>query len=107
MDTTTKKSSPFSLRLSKRLDARVSALAKQRRRSKADVIESLIDEADRCLRYPGIAFRGEESSRRPWALGTGLDVWEIIRALQDFKGDTERMAREYEVGLRQIELAVA
>src|SRR5207249_4733944 len=101
------KSAPFSLRLSKRIDARVSALAKQTRRSKADVIESLIDEADRCRRYPGIAFRGEESTRRPWIVGSSFDVWQIIRALQDFQGDAERMARESEVSLRQIQLAVA
>lgn len=101
------KSAPFSLRLSPRIHARVSVLAKRTKRSKADVIESLIDEADRCRRYPGIAFRGEEPNRRPWVVATGLDVWEIIRALQDFENDAARMARESEVGRQEIELAVA
>lgn len=98
---------PFSVRLPARLDARISALARQTRRSKAAVLESLADEADRCRRYPGIAFRGHDWARRPWAIGTGLDVWEIVRALQDFGGDVERMAAATDLSSQQIALAAA
>jgi uncharacterized protein (DUF433 family) len=101
------KSQPFSVRLPARLDARISALARQTRRSKAAVLQSLADEADRCRRYPGIAFRGQDWARRPWVIGTGLDVWEIVRALQDFGGDAERMAEETELSVRQVRLATA
>jgi hypothetical protein len=36
------------------------------------------EEAARAERYPGIAFRGTEGSRRAWVPGTALDVWEIV-----------------------------
>ncbi|HEV2953845.1 MAG TPA: hypothetical protein VG015_07125 [Candidatus Dormibacteraeota bacterium] len=101
------RSTPFSLRLSPQLDARISALAERSKRSKAAVLENLADEADRCRRYPGIAFRGPDWDRRAWAIGTGLDVWEIIRALQDFAGSVERMAEETEISTPEIELAEA
>ena len=101
------KSQPFSVRLPARLDARISALARQTRRSKAAVLESLADEADRCRRYPGIAFRGSDWARRPWVIGTGLDVWEVVRALQDFGGDVEAMARQTDLSAHQVSLAAA
>ena len=101
------KSQPFSLRLSPRLDARVSHLARSLHRSKASVLENLADEAERCRRYPGLAFRGQESRRRAWLIGTALDVWQIIRALEDFDGDVERMAAGTDVAAQYIRLAVA
>ena len=101
------KSQPFSVRLPARLDARITALARQTRRSKAAVLESLADEAERSRRYPGIAFRGRDWARRAWVIGTGLDVWEVIRALQDFGGDTEGMARETDISAAQLRLAAA
>jgi predicted transcriptional regulator len=99
--------SPFSLRLSPGLDARISALARQTNRSKASILESLADEAERCRRYPGLAFRGRESARRAWIIGAGLDVWEIVRALQDFGDDVDRMVRESRLSNQQVQLAGA
>ncbi len=71
------------------------------------MLESLADEADRCRRYPGLAFRGQDWARRPWVIGTGLDVWEIVRALQDFGGDVERMAAETDLSAHQLRLVAA
>ena len=48
-----------------------------------------------------------DSDRRAWMIGAGLDLWQIIRALQDFSGDQARMAQETDVSLRQIQLACA
>ena len=101
----TARTHPFSLRLSAELDARISAIARRTNRSKAAVAQSLMDEAERCRRYPGIAFRGADGSRRPWVVGTGLDVWQVIRALQDFNDDVDRMARETDLRLEEIRLA--
>lgn len=100
------KSQPFTLRLSASLDKLVSEEARRSRRSKAAVIEALADEALRCRRFPGIAFRGSDWNRRAWVVGTSLDVWEIIQAFQDF-GSVERMAATTDLAERQIRLALA
>ncbi len=100
------KSPPFSVRLSRRIDALVSEEARRTRRSKGAVIESLTDEALRCRRFPGIAFRGADWDRRPWVIGTAHDVWEIIAAFQDL-GSVEAMVAEGALNDRQVRLALA
>ena len=101
------KAQPFSVRLSPRLDARIAALARQTRRSKGAVLQSLADEAERCQRYPGIGFRDEGVNRRPWVIGTGLDVWEAICLLQDYGNDAEAAGRDFPVTVEQFQLASA
>jgi uncharacterized protein (DUF433 family) len=100
------KSSPFSLRLSRRIYDLVSAEARRTRRSKGAVIESLADEALRCRRFPGIAFRGADWDRRAWVIGTAHDVWEIVAAFQDL-GSAEAMVAEGALDERQIRSALA
>ena len=39
--------------------------------------------------HPGIAFRGRP--RRAWAIGSGLDVWEIIELLRSYAGDEDQL----------------
>jgi uncharacterized protein (DUF433 family) len=102
----TTKSQPFSLRLSPRMDMLVAEEARRTRRSKGAIIEALADEALRIRRYPGIAFRGVDWERRPWIMGTALDIWEIVRAYRDF-GCIEDMTRETDLTDRQIRLALA
>ncbi len=97
---------PFSIRLSPRLSSLISEEARRTRRSKGAVLEALADEALRCRRFPGISFRGDDWNRRPWVQGTGLDVWELIQALQDF-GSTERMVAETDVDEGQVTTALA
>lgn len=77
------KMQPMSFRPSPRFNTRLSALAKRTGRSKAFLLESLADEAERCRRYPGLAFRGADERRRAWVLGNGMDVWEVIWATHD------------------------
>jgi hypothetical protein len=100
------KSAPFSLRLSRQLDALVTEEARRTRRSKGAVIEALADEAMRSRRFPGIGFRGADWDRRAWVVGAGLDVWEIMEMLGDF-GSVEAMAAVGDVREANIRLAVA
>lgn len=101
-----KKSSPFSIRLSQTTDRFVSAEAQRTKRSKGAVVEALTEEAARMRRFPGIAFRGDDADRRPWVIGTGLDVWELIELLQDY-GSVERLASEADLPRRAAEAAQA
>lgn len=100
------KSKPFSIRLSRTTDELVTREAKRTRRSKGAVIEALAEEALRTRRFPGIAFRGADWSRRPWVIGTALDVWEIVRAARDFDSP-QKMAAETDLTESQIRLALA
>lgn len=100
------KSEPFTLRLSRSMDALVTEEARRTRRSKGAVVEALAAEALRTRLFPGIAFRGTDWERRPWLIGTAFDIWEVIRAYQDF-GSIERVVAETDVTERQIQLALA
>ena len=100
------KSQPFSVRLSPHTDEQVTREARRVRRSKGAVLEALVDEALRTRRFPGVAFRGSDWNRRPWIIGTGLDVWEIVAASRRFATPQE-MAADHDLSERQIRLARA
>src|SRR5882757_9444696 len=78
------KAAPFSMRLSDVTDQLVNEEAKRTRRTKGAVVEGLAEEALRTRRFPGIAFRGTDWNRRPWVIGTALDVWEIVAATRGY-----------------------
>jgi len=99
------KSDPFTLRLSHAMDALVTEEARRTRRSKGAVVEALAAEALRTRLFPGIAFRGTDWERRPWLIGTALDIWEVIRAYQDFDS-VERTVAETDVTEAQMRLAL-
>jgi uncharacterized protein (DUF433 family) len=100
------KSQPFSIRLSALTDELVTQEARRTRRSKGAVIEMLTDEALRTRRFPGLAFRGSDWNRRPWVIGTALDVWEIVAASRRFASPQE-MAAKTDLSEPQIRLALA
>ena len=100
------KGTPFSIRLSASTELLVEAEAKRTRRSKSAVVEQFTEEAARVRRFPGIGFRGDDITRVPWVIGTGLDVWEVIEMLQDF-GSAERLVRETHLTAANVRLAVA
>lgn len=100
------KSAPFSMRLSERADALVSEEARRTRRSKGAVVEALAEEALRARLFPGIAFRGADWDRRPWVIGTALDVWQVVEAHRDL-GSVEAMVAEGNLSERQVRLALA
>jgi len=89
------------------LDRRLRAIAARTGLTRTAVLESLADEAERTRRYPGLGFRGSDLSRSAWVIGTGLDVWEIVRAVRDFGDDPKKMAAETEVSERAIRIALA
>ena len=100
------KSTPFSVRISKGLEALVDQEAKRTGRSRSAVLETLASEAMRMRLFPGIAFRGTDWERRAWVIGTALDVWQVVEAHRDF-GSVQRMAGEGAASERQIRLALA
>ena len=100
------KGEPFSVRFSRSTDAAVAAEARRVRRSKSAVVEALADEAMRTRSFPGIGFRGEDAGRRPWVIGSGLDVWEICHMAEDF-GSVDELAADSHLSERQIRLALA
>jgi len=100
------KGEPFSVRLTLTTDRAVEAEARRTRRSKGAVVESLAEEAMRVRRFPGIGFRGDDARRRPWILGSGLDLWEIVHMLEDY-GSIERLVRDTQLTERQVKLALA
>jgi uncharacterized protein (DUF433 family) len=101
-----RKSEPFSIRLSQSTDALVSREARRTRRSKGAVVEALTEEALRARRFPGIAYRGADWDRRPWVIGTAMDVWEIVWLSRGFAAPAE-MAANYRLTEPQIRLALA
>jgi uncharacterized protein (DUF433 family) len=100
------KGEPFSVRFTHPTDRMVEEEARRTRRSKSAIVESLTDEAIRIRRFAGIGFRGEDAARRPWIIGSGLDVWEIIQMLDDV-GSYERLTDETQLTERQVRLAIA
>lgn len=60
----------------------------------------------RTRRFAGIGFRGEDAGRRPWVIGSGLDVWEIVQMVEDF-GSIDRLVAETQLTERQVRLALA
>lgn len=100
------KSRPFSIRLSSLTDELVTREARRTRRSKGAIVEMLAEEALRTRRFPGVAFRGADWNRRPWVIGTGLDVWEIVAASRSFSSSQDMAARS-DLTEPQIQLALA
>jgi uncharacterized protein (DUF433 family) len=100
------KGQPFNVRLQEETERLIEAEARRTRRTKSAVVEAFTEETARTRRFPGIAFRGDDAQRRPWVIGSGLDVWEIIQMLEDF-GSPEALVAESQVVLAQVRLAMA
>lgn len=104
--TSPRKGEPFSVRLTLTTDRAVEAEARRTKRAKGAVVEALTEEAMRMRRFPGIAFRGDDARRRPWVIGSGLDVWEIVQMVEDF-GSAKKLVRETQLTEQQVRLAEA
>jgi len=101
-----RKGAPFSVRFSLSTDRTIANEARRTRRSKSAIVESLAEEAARMRRFAGVGFRGDDARRRPWVIGSGLDVWEIVQMLEDY-GSLERLVAETQLTERQVRLALA
>lgn len=62
-------------------------------RSRSAIVEELAEEAAKARLHPGIAFRG--TPRRAWAIGSGLDVWEIVELLSSYDGDEQALCADH------------
>ena len=100
------KGQPFSIRLEQATEKLVEAEARRTRRTKSAVVEAFTEETARTRRFAGIAFRGDDARRRPWIVGSGLDVWEVIQMLEDF-GSVESLVAETHLTPAQAGVAVA
>jgi hypothetical protein len=100
------KGDPFSVRFAASTDRAVADEAQRTRRSKSAVVEALAEEAMRTRRFPGIAFRGDDVRRRPWVIGSGLDIWEICELVDGFDSVAKAVA-ETHITDRQAQLALA
>jgi uncharacterized protein (DUF433 family) len=101
-----RKGEPFSVRFTLPTDRVVEEEAGRMRRSKSAVVEMLTEEAVRTRRFPGLGFRGEDVTRRPWVIGSGLDVWEIVQMLEDV-GSVQQLVEDTQLSDRQVRLALA
>ena len=99
------KGQPLSIRLSREAQLIIDEERRRTGRSRSAVVEELAEEAAKTRRFPGIGFRGPEP-RRPWVIGSGLDVWEIAEMLGDF-GSVEKLLRQTHVTERDVRLASA
>jgi uncharacterized protein (DUF433 family) len=100
------KSAPFSMRLSKSMEALIDIEARRTGRSKGAVVEALAEEALRMRLFPGIAFKGVDWDRRAWVIGTALDVWQIVDAHQDIRS-LQKIAAGGSVSERDVNLALS
>lgn len=99
------KSKPFTIRLSDEVGGWLDRENRRTKLPKSALLEVLAEESIRTRRFPGIGFRGAEHSRRAWAIGTALDVWEIVEL---YKGrGRERLIAEHDVSERQLDLALS
>lgn len=71
------------------------------------MVASLTEEALRSRRFPGLAFRGTDWSRRPWVIASGLDVWELVTIWQDHDRDERRVIEETDIVEHALALALA
>ena len=100
------KTQPFSIRLGEAASLLVGDETRRSGRSRSAVVEELAEEAAKMRLFPGIAFRG--TPRRAWAIGSGLDVWEIIDMLRSYGDDATRLRESHPlVNERHVRLARA
>lgn len=102
----TRKGEPFSVRFSAATDRAVAEEARRTKRSKSVIVEALAEEAIRARLFPGLGFRGDDAQRRPWVIGTGLDVWELCQMIEEAESE-ESLLADFGLARRQLDLARA
>ena len=82
---------PRSIRFADRVDEGVQDLARRTGRDVSSIVNEMLDEGLKMRRIPGIVFGDSRNGRVARVAGTGLGVWEIIRALRDLDNDPARL----------------
>jgi uncharacterized protein (DUF433 family) len=83
------------LRLPEDLEKEIEREIELRGATFSEVAASLLREAVRMRRVPGIVFMDGPSGRRAAIAGTGLDVWEVISTYESVGNDYERLKESY------------
>ena len=81
------------IRLRPKLRAEIERIARRTRRSFSEVAQTLLEEAVRTQARPGIYFAEEPAGRVAKVAGTGLGVWEVIRAYRGVKGNEKKLKK--------------
>lgn len=72
------------------------------------LVTSLLTEAIRMRRVPGIVFVDGLDTRRAAIAGTGLEVWEIIATYREVGKNFEELERSYpQLSMRQLRATLA
>jgi uncharacterized protein (DUF433 family) len=83
------------LRLPEELQDEIEREMRLRGATFSEVATSLLREAVRMRRVPGIVFMDGPVGRRASIAGTGLDVWEVIATFKSVEEDRERLKASY------------
>jgi uncharacterized protein (DUF433 family) len=87
---------PIGLRLPEDVRSEIEREQKMRGTTFSAAAISLLREAIRMRRVPGIHFvEGVAGSRRAAVVGTGLEVWEIVRTYKEVGEDYGELRRSY------------
>jgi uncharacterized protein (DUF433 family) len=73
--------------------------------TRTTLAERYLDEGLLMDEVPGIHFVDGSLGRRPALLGTGLDVWEVVKVFKD-SGSTEEAAAYLEMEPRLVDVAI-
>ncbi len=96
------------LRLPEELEEEIEREMRLRGVTFSEVASSLLREAVRMRRVPGIVFMEGPAGRRASIAGTGLDVWEVVATFKAVDEDGERLKASYEwLSDRQLSAALA
>ncbi len=77
--------SPISVRIDPEIREAVQTQARESGKPISRVIRELLDMAVRMQQFPGIVFVDGPTGRRAHLAGTGLDVWEVVDLLQEYR----------------------
>lgn len=95
------------LRLPEELEEEIEREMKLRGATFSEVATSLLREAVRMRRVPGIIFMDGPAGRRAAIAGSGLDVWEVVATYKSVDEDYERLRGCYEwLSDRQLSAAL-
>jgi uncharacterized protein (DUF433 family) len=96
---------PVSVRLTRSVLTPIRAKARASGKPVSRVIKEMLESVVRMQRFPGIVFVEGPAGRRAHLAGTGLDVWEVVRLLQEHQ--TAAKLRESFPRLSPIAIQIA
>lgn len=100
-------SAPLSLRLKPDVLQRLHFQAQIESLAPRTLAQRLIEEGLRMEAHPAIAFVTGPTGRRAVVRGTGVDVWELIQALQAHGGDIDALMESSGKSREAIDAAIA